>query len=66
MYFQVVVQVKVEQENGKIKNQNEQYLVSAVSCIDAETKTTKDFVDEGANLDFKIVSVKETKILKVL
>jgi len=65
-YFQVVVQVKVEDEKGKIKKQNETYIVEAVSCLDAEETVTKDFVDEGSNLDFKVTSVKETKVVKVL
>ncbi len=65
-YYNVVVQVKNEDDKGKIKKSNEIYLVSAISCLDAETITTKMFVDEGSNLDFKITSVKETKILKVL
>jgi len=65
-YFQVNVQVKTEDEKGKLKKQNEQYIVSAISCLDAETITIKKFVDEGTNLDFKVVSIKETKILEVL
>lgn len=65
-YYNVVVQVKNEDDKGKLKKSNEIYLVSAISCLDAETITTKMFVDEGSNLDFKITSVKETKILKVL
>ncbi len=65
-YFNVVVQTKVEDEKGKLKKQNEQYIVSAISCLDAETITVKKFVDEGTNLDFKVVSIKETKILEVL
>jgi len=65
-YYNVVVQVKTENEKGKLVKQNETYLVSGVSCLDAETITTKKFVDEGSNLDFKITSIKETKILEVL
>lgn len=65
-YFNVVVQVKTEDEKGKLKKQNELYLVSAIGCNDAETIVTKKFVDEGSNLDFKVTSIKETKILEVL
>lgn len=65
-YYAVVVQMKIEDEKGKIKKQNEQYLVKGISCLDAETITTKKFVDEGSNLDFKITSVKETKVVEVL
>lgn len=65
-YFNVVVQVKTEDEKGKLKKQNELYLVSAIGCNDAEAIVTKKFVDEGSNLDFKVTSIKETKILEVL
>lgn len=66
MYFQVNVQIKDVNEKGKTTKQNETFLVLAISCLDAETITTKKFVDEGTNLDFKVVSIKETKILEVL
>lgn len=65
-YYQVNVEVKFEDEKGKVKKQREQYLADAVSCLDAENSVTKKFVDSGDNLNFKIVSVKETKILEVL
>ena len=65
-YYKVKVSVKVEDEKGKIKKQNEEHLAFAVSCVDAETIVTKKFVDEGYNLDFTIVSVSETKIVSVL
>lgn len=65
-YYQVNVEIKTESDTGRIKKVREQYLVDAVSCLDAETITSKFFIEQGNNLDFKIVSVKETKILEVL
>lgn len=65
-FYQVNVEIKDVNEKGKVSKTREQYLVDGVSCLDAETITTKRFVDFGGNLDFKIVSVKETKILEVL
>ena len=65
-FYQVNVEVKSENDKGKIQKIREQYMANAVSCLDAETIVTKKFVDEGSILDFKIVSVKETKILEVL
>lgn len=65
-YYQVNVEIKTESDSGKVKKIREQYLVDAISCLDAETITSTFFVEQGDNLDFKIVSVKETKILEVL
>jgi len=65
-FYQVNVELLTESDTGKQKKIREQYLAWASSCLEAETTTTKKFVDEGTTLDFKIVSVKETKILEVL
>ena len=65
-FYQVNVEIKSENDKGKIQKIREQYMANAISCLDAETIVTKKFVDEGNTLDFKIVSVKETKILEVL
>lgn len=65
-YYAVKVVLKVEDDKGKIKKQNEEHLAFGESCVDAEAIVTKSFVDEGTNLDFTIVSVKETKIVSVL
>ena len=65
-FYQVNVEIKSENDKGKIQKIREQYMANSVSCLDAETIVTKKFVDEGNTLDFKIVSVKETKILEVL
>jgi hypothetical protein len=67
-YFEVTVQVKIESEdskgNVKVKNVNEQYLVDAMSCTEAEARVVKKFV--GATVDFEVVSVRGSKIIEVI
>ena len=65
-YFQVNVEIRDVNEKGKVQKIREQYLVDAETCVEAETKVVKKFVDEGNSLDYSIPSVKETKILEVL
>ena len=67
-YFEVTVQIKLESEdskgNVKIKNINEQYLVDAMTCTEAEARVVKKF--SGATVDFQVVSVKGSKIIEVI
>jgi len=67
-YFEVTVQVKIESEDSKggkkIKNVNEQYLVDAMSCTEAEARVVKKF--EGSIVDFEVVSVRGSKIIEVI
>jgi len=57
-YYNVVVQVRTTDEKGKVKKNNELYLIKDVSCLAAETKTVKYFTDKGYNLDYTITSDK--------
>jgi hypothetical protein len=64
MYYQVKVKVKIEDEKGKIKKVTEVFLVDAVSVTDAESIVVKEeFSADG--IDREVISVTETKILKV-
>lgn len=65
-YYQVNVVLKDINEKGKVTKINEQYLVDATGCLEAETAVVKKFTDEGNNLDFEVKSVKATNILGVL
>lgn len=65
-YYAVKVQIRFEDDNGKIKKKNESYLVNAVSVTDAEVKTAKDFTKDSPSFEWEVISVSETKILKVL
>ncbi len=63
-YYIAKVKVHHTDDKGRVKKVTEQYLVNAVSVTDAETKVVKDF--EGANLEFEVSAVMETKIIKVI
>ena len=66
-FFEVTVGVEVSiQKNGKPKVVKEVYLVDAVTVTEAETRVIKDFTAGGTTLDFKVVSAKESKILRVI
>lgn len=64
-YFQVKVQFRIEDENGKVKKQNVTYLVDAQSVSEAEARTVEylTFLDEKA---FEVKAVTESKILEVI
>jgi hypothetical protein len=63
MYY--LVRVKVATDNGtKITWKKEAYLVSAVSVTDAEVKVNKDFAN--ASIEFEVVEVKKSDVIKVL
>ena len=63
-YYTAKVKVHHTDDKGRVKKVTEQYVVNAVSVTDAETKVVKDF--EGANLEFEVSAVIETKIIKVI
>lgn len=63
-WYIVTVQLSFEDENGKVKNSNEDYLVQAVSPSDAETKVANDF--EGENIVYRLKKVQESKIVKII
>ena len=66
-YYLARIQMKIEDsESGKIKKHKESYLVNAVSVTDAEVKVAKDFSGTDSRIEWEVVSVTETKILKVL
>lgn len=63
-YYQVKVALKTETDSGRIKTVKELYLINAVSVTDAEAKMNEDFQDTG--LDFEVIEVKQTSIVKVI
>lgn len=66
-YFEVLVEIIVGQTaTGKDKTQKERYLVDAQSVTEAEARVVKDFSDANVGLDYKISSVKESKIERVI
>lgn len=69
-YYEVLVQMKIESENGKgdvrIKKVTESYLVDAQSVTEAEARIVKSFSDSGFSQDYSVVSVKGSKIIDVI
>lgn len=64
-WYIVTVQFFVEDENtGKVKKIKEQYLVKAASITDAEVQVAKDL--EGTIPDYRILTVTESKIVRVI
>lgn len=66
-FHEVTVEVVVAQlKNGKDKKNKEIYLVDAQSVTEAESRVVKDFEDSGIQLDYKVVSAKESRVLRVI
>jgi len=66
-FHEVMVEVVVAQlKNGKDKKNKEIYLVDAQSVTEAESRVVKDFEDSGVQLDYKVVSAKESRVLRVI
>jgi hypothetical protein len=66
-YFEVTVEVVVAQlKNGKEKKNKEIYLVDAQSVTEAEARVVKDFEEAGIQLDYKVASAKESRVLRVI
>ena len=63
-YWQVTVQFETENDRGRIQKTREVYLVDAMSGTEAEAKTYKAL--EGIMDNFKITSLVESKIIKVI
>ena len=66
-FHEVMVEVVVAQlKNGKDKKNKEIYLVDAQSVTEAESRVVKDFEDSGVQLDYKVVSAQESRVLRVI
>jgi hypothetical protein len=64
-FFQVKVQFKVEDDKGKVKNENVSYLVDAQSVTEAEARTVKFLTDNGEEA-FEVKAASESKIARVV
>lgn len=66
-YFEVTVEMVVStNQNGKEKKVKESYLVDALSVTEAETRVVDDFSKAGVTLDYRVSSVKASKILRLI
>ena len=63
-YYLAKVEVRIENDRGRIQKVREVYLVDAMSGTEAEAKTYKALEDTVGN--FKITSLVESKIIKVI
>jgi hypothetical protein len=61
-YWQVTVEFKRENDRGRIQKVKEIYLVDAMTGTEAEAKTYKELEGES---DFKVVSLTQSRIIKV-
>lgn len=64
-YFEAQVEIKSEQDNGKIKTIKERYLVDALSVTEAEAKVNGTF-KESSNVEFEVKAVKQSSIVDVI
>ena len=64
-FFNVKVQFTFEDDKGKVKKQNVNYLVDAMSVTEAEARTTQFLTEEGEK-QFEIKSASEAKIAAVI
>ena len=63
-YYLAKVEVRMENERGRIQKIRELYCVEAESVTEAEAKVVKEF--EGAGVEYQVKAVKESKIIKIL
>jgi hypothetical protein len=63
-YWQVTTQFERESDTGRIQKVRELYLVDAMTGTEAEAKTYK-MLEELSETNFKIISLAESKIIKV-
>ena len=64
-FFQVKVQFTTEDDRGKVKKQNVNYLVDAQSVTEAEARTVK-FLTDNDEQAFEVKSASESKIFDVI
>jgi hypothetical protein len=62
-FWTVSIQVKDEDENGKIKKTKETHLVDAVNATDCEKKL-HEYMD-GTMAEWELLEVKQSKIIVV-
>jgi hypothetical protein len=64
-YWQVTTQFERESDTGRVRKIKEVYLVDAMTGTEAEAKTYKMLEGLGES-NFKIISLLESKIVKVV
>lgn len=64
-YFNVKVQFRTQDENGKVKKQSVNYLVDAMSVTEAEARTVEHLTARGEQ-EFEVKAASEAKIAEVI
>lgn len=64
-YWQVTTQFERENDRGRVQKIKEVYLVDAMTGTEAESKTYK-MLEELGESNFKIISLSESRIIKVI
>jgi hypothetical protein len=66
-YFEVTVGLVVATlKSGKDKVQKESYLVDAMSVTEAEAKVVSDFEKAGVQIEYKVISARESRVIRVI
>ena len=66
-FFEVTVEIEAGiQKNGKMKKHKESYLVDSQSPTEAEARLVKSFETAGTQVDYRVVSAKESRIINVI
>jgi hypothetical protein len=64
-YFNVKVQFRTEDDKGKVKKENINYLVDAQSVTEAEARTVQYLLDRDEEA-FEVKAASEAKIAEVI
>ena len=64
-YFNVKVQFRTEDDRGKVKKENINYLVDAQSVTEAEARTVQYLLDRDEEA-FEVKAASEAKIAEVI
>mgnify|MGYP000406138689 FL=1 len=66
-YYEVIVAVVTGvSKSGKDTVVKENYLVDAMSVTEAEARVVDDFTKAKTQLDYNVVSAKESRIMRVI
>jgi hypothetical protein len=65
-YFEVVVEYRTEDENGKTKKSKETILVDSISVTESEAKLIGHLRKQGETREFTVLSSKESKIKEII
>jgi hypothetical protein len=66
-FYEVSVEIVTAITNsGKEKKIKETYLVDAQGVTEAEARVVSDFMATSPNLDYRVVSAKESKIIRTI